>query len=67
MEDVWVNNILKRVPKGLKVNHDETIELLTDEMKEDYLLSVKKAIGMDEYSLLCVFLHSIISKYLCHR
>lgn len=43
MEDSWLENVLRLVPHQLRCDHDETIEHLSDEMKEDYLLSVKKA------------------------
>ncbi|KAK7506434.1 hypothetical protein BaRGS_00002546, partial [Batillaria attramentaria] len=44
MEDSWLENVLALVPNNLKAGHTETIENLSDEMREDYLLSVKKAI-----------------------
>ena len=44
MEDSWLENVLRMVPKRLK-NLAASIENLSDEMREDYLLSVKKAIG----------------------
>ncbi|XP_060067000.1 dynein axonemal heavy chain 7-like [Ylistrum balloti] len=44
MEDSWLENVLNLVPYELKTGHGETIENLSDEMREDYLLSVKKAI-----------------------
>nr|XP_022323965.1 dynein heavy chain 7, axonemal-like isoform X6 [Crassostrea virginica] len=44
MEDSWLENVLGLVSEDLKKGHFETIENLSDEMREDYLLSVKKAI-----------------------
>ena len=41
MEDSWLQHIMGLVKEPLK-KHQETIENLCDEIKEDYLLSVKK-------------------------
>ncbi|XP_026231920.1 dynein heavy chain 7, axonemal isoform X2 [Anabas testudineus] len=43
LEDLWLENILTTVPYHLQ-SLSTTLELLVDEIKEDYLLSVKAAI-----------------------
>uniref|UniRef100_UPI0037E73D97 dynein axonemal heavy chain 7 n=1 Tax=Semicossyphus pulcher TaxID=241346 RepID=UPI0037E73D97 len=43
LEDFWLENIKDRVP-GPLMRQSTTMELLVDEIKKDYLLSVKKAI-----------------------
>ena len=45
MEDSWLENVLSLISVELKDGHTDTIDNLSDEMREDYLLSVKKAIG----------------------
>lgn len=59
MEDSCLENVLSLVPSHLK-KLTTTIELLSDEMKEDYLMSVKKAIGE---IIFLVFLMDIIFFY----
>lgn len=44
MEDSWLENVLALVPAHLK-SLSRTIEAVSDEIREDYLMSIKKAIG----------------------
>ncbi|XP_049583590.1 dynein axonemal heavy chain 7 [Syngnathus scovelli] len=43
LQDSWVKNITGKVPGHLK-NQKETLNVLLDEVREDYLLSIKTAI-----------------------
>ncbi|XP_065655373.1 dynein axonemal heavy chain 7 isoform X2 [Hydra vulgaris] len=44
MEDLWIENVLTLVPDKHKITHSKYIEMLSDEIREDYLLAVKKSI-----------------------
>lgn len=44
MEHSWIANIMARIANELKLNQDDTIETICDEIREEYLISVKKAI-----------------------
>ena len=46
MDDQWLKNVLHLLPSELKSHHKSILNLLSSEMKEDYHMSVKKAIGM---------------------
>ncbi|XP_061547478.1 dynein axonemal heavy chain 7 isoform X6 [Phycodurus eques] len=43
LQDSWVKNIMGKVPGHLK-SQNETLNVLLDEVKEDYLLSIKTSI-----------------------
>jgi hypothetical protein len=45
MEEQWLDNVLRMLPLELKVAHDQVLEALSQEMRDDYHMSVKKSIG----------------------
>ena len=47
LDEHRIQDTLARLPSELRENWEPLVSSLTDEMKEDYLLSVKKAIGKE--------------------
>jgi dynein heavy chain len=45
MKEEWLKNILSQIPPHLK-QLDAVVKILSSEIREDYHMSVKKAIGM---------------------
>jgi hypothetical protein len=45
LENEWLANILKRLPKPLVQNHPHFLDDLSTEVHEDHVNSSKKAIG----------------------
>lgn len=63
LEDSWILNILQRVGSGhdsrgntLVAKFVMSVEQLSDEVKEEYLLSVKKSIGKVTYVYTCTYM-----------
>lgn len=55
MEDSWLKNVLALIPEQLRSLRGTT-EALSDEMREDYILSIKKAIGtIFTFTDLCIW------------
>ena len=44
IEEAWLHNIASRITAALRENKEGSIELLNDEVSEDYQVSVKRAI-----------------------
>ncbi|KAI8803834.1 dynein heavy chain and region D6 of dynein motor-domain-containing protein [Cladochytrium replicatum] len=47
MEDRWLENVLRLLPAVLKSRHHRIVQVLSGEMRDDYHMSVKKAIAVD--------------------
>ena len=61
LEDSWLSHVLALIPGHLKDCFMASVEQLSDEMKEDYLLSVKKAIGKSDQLSIWVPVFYILS------
>lgn len=48
LDEHRITDTLSRLPTDLRHSWEPLVHSLTEEMKEDYLLSVKKAIGKNE-------------------
>ena len=44
LEDIRIQNVMSLISDGLRKNYQQSVMDLSDEVREDYLLSVKKAI-----------------------
>ena len=44
LEQSWIDNVMSKIKKGLRDGRERSIDFLCGEMRDDYLLSVKKAI-----------------------
>ncbi|KAJ3227682.1 Dynein heavy chain 7, axonemal [Clydaea vesicula] len=44
MKNEWLKNVLDLLPDNLKNQHEDALQILSSEMREDYHMSVKKAI-----------------------
>lgn len=65
MEDLWLDHVLRLVPEHLRSTYVSSIEQLSDEMKDDYILSVKKSIGLYLNQSVVMEYHVILSSGFC--